>query len=168
MTPMARARRRSRSLRRCMILERALAHPDAEHELAFVQTGRALQSLRCSVGGQPLELHHVDLDGVGIEGDALAVHDQGARPRRRQRASQLVELLPQAVTRLLVTRVRPEQGHQRLARVAGPGPQGEERQQRLPLLARHRDPRSRVRLHPETAEKKDFQPRHAGPPVPGI
>jgi hypothetical protein len=110
-------------------------------------------------GGEPLEREHVDVHGVRLEPDDGRIAGDVVRGRAPQRRADREERLAQAVTRLLVGRVTPEQRGESLARVSLAGRQCEKRQQRLSLLE-GQDDRAGAHRRLESVEEDEVEARH--------
>src|SRR4030095_8417691 len=87
---------------------------------------------------QPTEIEHVGFDGVGAQRHGLAL-DQQQGIRLAQFLAQRQQRLAEAVARLLVAAVAPQQGRQPVARLLLPGMAGEigEEGLRLPCGESH-------------------------------
>ncbi len=71
----------SLALREEPLLERRLLEGEALEQLAAIERGGSFEGGRRAFGDLALELHHVHVDGGRVQGDGLAVDQQGWRLR---------------------------------------------------------------------------------------
>ena len=104
------------------VLEPGLPQAEAVQERTAIEIERRAQLARHR--RQPAELEHVAFDGVGAQRHGLAF-DQQQRVRLAQLLAQRQQRLAEAVPRLLVAAVAPQQGRQPVARLFLSGVAGE-------------------------------------------
>ena len=140
-------------------LEGGIADADAVEQVAAVERDRRLRRVGGPFGEQPLERGDVHRQRRGIEANRLAIGDEriavaaqgGAEPRQG---------VLEAVARVGVAAVAPQQAREPVAGVGGAGGQGEHGQQR-PVLLPRQVARRAVRPNLEAAEQRHRHGRHA-------
>ena len=98
-------------------LERRRAQMEAVEQLAAIELARALQRMRRIDGDEALELQYVDADAIFLQANRIGIGAEQSRVLRRQRAAQLTERLAQALTRLGLAAILPEQCGELVARL---------------------------------------------------
>jgi hypothetical protein len=123
------------------VLEGRRLHVEAIEEVTLIEGHRLLQLRLTSRGHESLEVDDIDVELQGIQGHCVRIDDDG--PGTRKRSSQSGEGLPEALSRLGIGDVRPEQRGQPITGMSSAWMRGEVRQQGANLSGRHRDNGSR-------------------------
>jgi hypothetical protein len=136
-------------------LEGALVDDEALEEVAAVEVGGAGEAVGRAGSEGLLEAEDVHVGRVGAEGDALAVGEE----RGGEGAAESAQGVPEAVLRVGVGALPPQQGRQLVPGVDGAGREREIGEQGLGLL-RERGGRAPRRPRLEAAEELDLHARH--------
>jgi hypothetical protein len=115
------------SLRLQPILEASIADADALQQVAGSKRAGPLQRVRRPVAHQPLELGDVDRKRGRIEPDREAVRRQRRRPLSKALPDPRQGML-QAVTRLRLSPIAPQQAGQLVTRLGRSSGQGKNRE----------------------------------------
>ena len=107
---------------------------------------------------QPLERDDVEVEDGRVEGHGVGLGEERSA-MTGQGPAQPHERLAQALARLALAHVRPEQPGQRLARVRPPASHGQVGQERL-RLARGHGPRAGVGPQEKAAQQPQAEMRH--------
>jgi len=149
------------------LLEPGLVEREPVEEIAAVELDPALERVRRPGREAALEARDVGADGGGRQRDGVAPDLEIGGGAVRERAADQEERLPQAVARVAVVDVAPEEGRQLFARVRLAQRDREIREQRLGLALGQHDGRPLVtdaRLEP--AQHRDRQRNGRRFPVP--
>ena len=130
----------------------------AVEQRTLIERHGRLERLRRSTPHEPLECRDVELERGRGQRDRIALHEERARIGGED-AAQAHHRLAQALPRLALPHVAPEESRERLARVRASGPHREVGQERL-RLARGQGARAVVRAEQEAAEELEGEPRH--------
>src|SRR6185436_11042784 len=123
-------------------------------EVAAVQRGRALERRPRAARAEALESIHVDVDSGDVERDRAVVLHQ-CLAGGAERLAQVEQRLAQAVRRLRVTALAPQQRRELLARVCAPDGPREIREQRLALRGANGERRPVAEPCLESAEQRE-------------
>ncbi len=118
------------SLLRQPFVERRVVNPEAFEQRAAAQLGGGAQALQVVALGQGGQVDHVGVDRAGVDGQGLALGDEGII---LDCAADGGEGLAQAVARLLVAAIAPQQADQPFARLGLAGAAQQQRQHRFRL-----------------------------------
>ncbi len=98
------------------LLEARLTQPDAFQQVTAVQGHRLHQRGWFAGADETLEAQHVNVDRGHVERDRLVIGHEHGRPRPREPPSQTRQRLAQALSRLRLAAVSPQQGGERRSR----------------------------------------------------
>jgi hypothetical protein len=124
----------------------------------LVERHGRFERLRGSTPHEPLECGDVEVEHRRGQRDRIALREERARIGG-EGAAQAHHRLAQALPRLTLPHVAPEECRERLACVRAPGPHREVGEERL-SLARGQGARTVVRAEQEAAEELESEPRH--------
>ena len=139
-------------------LEPGFAQPEPVEQRAAIELSCRPQRLQAAVSRRAAQQRDVDLDGRPVERDGVAPRDQqrGAVAGAADRGQGLI----QAVPRLHVAAIAPQQGHQPFALALLARPAGQHREQGLGLAGGQHDRRAVGALRREAAQKSQANSRH--------
>ncbi len=118
------------ALLRQPFVEGGVVHPEPLEQRAAAQLGGGAQALQVVALGERRQVDDVGVDRAGVDGQGLALGDEGIVP---DCAADGGEGLAQAVARLLVAAIAPQQADQPLARLGFAAAGQQQRQHRLRL-----------------------------------
>ena len=130
----------------------------AVEQRTLVERHGRLERLRGSTAHEPLECGDVEVERPRGQRDRIALREERARIGG-ERAAQAHHRLAQALPRLALPHVAPEERRERLARVRASRPHREVGEERLGL-AGGQGARPVVRAEQEPAEELEGEPRH--------
>ena len=129
-------------------------------EVALVETRRLGECGRGAVGHTVLEAGDVHIDGSGVEGEGAPVEMKPGRGLVGQGLAENEERLAQALPRLVLGPVTPEEGGHLVPRVRLAERHGEVREHGLGLAGRQRQRRSRIQPGAEASEESEADECH--------
>jgi len=151
------------ALRAQPLFESGVANADAVEQIARREGAGLLQRVRRSGPHQHFELHRIDRETLEPEADGLPVRNQSIGQRCAQSLPHAGERMLEAVARLRIAAIAPQQAGQPVARLGRTLRQGENRQQGPVLLARqiHRLAIGQPKV--EDTKQLELRDRHLAP-----
>ena len=140
-------------------LEGLLVDAQPVEERAFVERDGGGEGGRGPLANQALEAGDVHIDGGGVDGDRLRLDDEAGIFCRREDLADTKDGLSEALSRLALADVAPEEGSQAFPRVRAAGAEGEICQEGL-RLAGGEGERARLQPEVEAAQEPETQAWH--------
>ncbi len=140
-------------------LEGLLVDAQPVEERTFVERDGGSEGGGGPLANQALEARDVHIDGGGVDGDRLRLDDEAGIFCRREDLADTKDGLSEALSRLALADVAPEEGSQAFPRMRAAGPEGEICQEGLRLPSREGE-RARLQPEVEAAQEPETQAWH--------
>ena len=140
-------------------LEGLLVDAQPVEERTFVERDGGGEGGGGPLANQALEAGDVHIDGGGVDGDRLRLDDEAGIFCRREDLADTKDGLSEALSRLALADVAPEEGSQAFPRVRAAGAEGEICQEGL-RLAGGEGERARLQPEVEAAQEPETQAWH--------